>query len=59
MPDRSWIYWSVLSLSVLLAVYWLWTLTAHAYLKLFMDLAVIQFICLADLPQGATFLHPV
>ncbi|WP_156958721.1 hypothetical protein [Labrenzia sp. DG1229] len=51
MPDRSWVVWGILGLVVLTAIYCLWILTADAYLRLFLDLAVTRFICLAGLPQ--------
>lgn len=56
MPERSWILWVILSSVVLTAIYCLWTLTADAYQRLFLDQAVTRFICLADLPQVLVFL---
>lgn len=56
MPDRPWVVWAILSSMVLTAIYCLWTLTADAYQRLFLDLAVTRFICLADLPQVLAFL---
>lgn len=55
MPDRTWLYWSLLSLAVLTIFCCLWALSADAYMRLFLDRAVTRFICYADMLQIVAF----
>ncbi len=51
MPERSFVLWSVLCLTVLAVLLFLWLLSVSAYQRFFLDMAIIQFLCLQELPD--------
>ncbi|WP_306142088.1 hypothetical protein [Roseibium sp. MMSF_3412] len=51
MPERSFVLWSVLCLTALAVLLCLWLLSVGAYQRFFLDMAIIRFLCLQELPD--------